>query len=130
MAFTVYHNPKSVQIDAVAISGVQSVVWTTDRPEIIAAGDGDTHVSVARYGTATTRGTIRFLDPTSADAAAGLTGTLTFDIQDVQGASDKTVTIAGCSLGGADQTVSRDAASRCVLPFVAESAPVLTDASA
>ncbi len=123
MAFNVYHNPKSVALGETSITGVQSVVVSVRYGEIRAAGDDDTHESVARYTTARTSGTITLLDPTSADAVKGSTGTLSFVWQDVKGGTDKTVTIAGCSIGGYDAAVRRDAASAVALPFIAESAP-------
>ena len=126
MAFNVYHNPKDVTLDSTPITGVQSVVVSIRYDEVHAAGDADTHESVARYTTARTSGTIVLLDPTSADAVKGQTGTLSFLWQDVKAGSDKTVTISNCSIGGYEATVARDAASRVTLPFIAESAPSIT----
>ena len=123
MAFTVYHNPQNVTLDSTAISGVQSIVVSVRYGEIHAAGDDDVHESVARYATGRTAGAITLLDPASAAAVAGQSGTLSFTRKDVQGAADKTVTIANASMGGYDAAVSRDAASRVTLPFIAESAP-------
>jgi len=126
MAFNVYHNPKEVTLDSTPITGVQSVVVSVRYDEIHAAGDADAHESVARYTTGRTSGTITLLDPTSADAVKGQTGTLSFTWQDVKASSDKSVTIADCSIGGYDAAVARDAASSVTLPFIAESAPVIS----
>ena len=123
MAFNVYHNPKDVTLASSSITGVQSIVVSVRYNEIHAAGDDETHESVARYSTGRTSGTITLLDPTSADAVQGQTGTLSFKWSDVKGSTDKTVTIQDCSLGGYDATVSRDAASTVTLPFIAESTP-------
>jgi hypothetical protein len=126
MAFNVYHNPQSVTLGSSSITGVQSIVVSVRYKEIHAAGDDDTHESVARYTTGRTSGTITLLDPVSAGSVQGQTGTLSFTWKDVKGASDKSVSISGCSIGGYDATVSRDAASAVTLPFVAESVPVIT----
>ena len=126
MAFNVYHNPQDVTLGSTSITGVQSIVVSVRYDEVHAAGDGDTHESVARYTTGRTSGTITLLDPTSADAVKGQTGTLSFTWKDVKGSADKTVTIADCSVGGYDATVARDAASIVTLPFIAESAPAIT----
>ncbi|HUS91411.1 MAG TPA: hypothetical protein VM695_06145 [Phycisphaerae bacterium] len=126
MAFNVYHNPQDVQIGSSPITGVQSIVVSVRYDELHAAGDDDTHESVARYTTGRTSGAITLLDPTSADAVQGQTGTLSFTWKDVKGTADKTVSIADCSVGGYDATVARDAASRATLPFLAESAPVIS----
>lgn len=125
MAFNVYHNPTSVTIGSTAITGVQSIAVREEFAEIHAAGDSDAHESVARYGTGRTSGTITLLDPVSAEAASGKTGTLSATLTDVKGAADKTLTISNCSIGPWNADVSRDAASRCTLSFVAESAPAL-----
>jgi len=125
MAFNVYHNPQNVALGSTAITGVQSIVVSVRYGEIHAAGDDDTHESVARHTTARTSGTITLLDPASADTVMGATGTLSFTWKDVQGTSDKTVTIANTSVGGYNATVSRDAASAVTLPFIAESAPTI-----
>jgi hypothetical protein len=126
MAFNVYHNPQNVTLGSSSITGVQSIVVSVRYDEIHAAGDDDAHESVARYTTGRTSGTITLLDPTSADAVQGETGTLSFTWKDVKGSSDKTVTIADCAIGGYDASVSRDAASSVTLPFIAESAPNIT----
>ena len=123
MAFNVYHNPSDVALGTTAITGVQSIVVSVRYHEIHAAGDDDTHESVARYTTARTSGMITLLDPASADAVQGQSGTLSFTWKDAKGDDDKTVTIANCSLGGYEATVARDAASTVTLPFIAESAP-------
>ena len=123
MAFNVYHNPSDVALGSTPITGVQSIVVSVRYHEIHAAGDDDTHESVARYATGRTSGVITLLDPTAADAVAGQSGTLSFTWKDVKGAADKTVTITDCSIGGYDATVSRDAVSTVALPFIAESAP-------
>jgi len=123
MAFNVYHNPKSVTIGATPITGVSSITAGQTFSEIHAAADDDTHESVARHTTARTRGAIALVDPTQAEAAAGLTGSLSFVWTDVKGGSDKTVTIANCSLGDWEAQVGRDAASAATVSFIAESAP-------
>jgi len=126
MAFNVYHNPQNVTLGSLSITGVRSIVVSVRYKEIHAAGDNDTHESVARFTTGRTSGTITLLDPVSADSVQGQTGTLSFTWQDVKGVSDKSVSIGDCCVGGYDATVSRDAASTVTLPFVAESAPVIT----
>jgi hypothetical protein len=125
MAFNVYHNPQDVTIGSNSITGVQSIVVSVRRSEVHASGDDDAHESVARYSTARTSGTITLLDPASAEAASGQTGTLSFTWQDVKGGDDKTVTIQNASLGGYEATVSREQASSVTLPFIAESAPTI-----
>jgi len=125
MSFSVYHNPQNVRLGGTAVMGVQSIVISTRYVEIHAAGDGDTHESVARYATARTAGAITLLDPVSARAVSGAAGTLTFTWKDVKGLADKTVTIANCSLGCYEATVARDHASHVTLPFIAESNPLV-----
>lgn len=126
MAFNVYHNPQNVSLAGTSITGVQSIVVSVRYGEIHAAGDDDAHESVARYATGRTSGTITLLDPVSADAVEGQSGTLSFTWKDVKGGTDKTVTIGNASVGGYSATVSRDAASNVTLPFVAESAPSIS----
>ena len=123
MAFNVYHNPQNVTLGSTAITGVQSIVVSVRYHEIHAAGDADTHETVARYTTARVSGSITLLDPTSASAVEGQTGTLSFTWKNARGGADKTVTILNASLGGYDATVARDAASSVTLPFIAESTP-------
>jgi hypothetical protein len=123
MAFNVYHNPQNVTFGVTPIAGVQSIVVSVRYHEIRAAGDADTHESVARYSTARTAGAISLLDVVSAAAVTGQTATLSFKWKDVKGAADKTVTIANCSMGGYESTVARDRASVATIPFIAEAAP-------
>ena len=125
MAFNVYHNPTTVTIGSTSITGVQSIAVSEDMAEIHASGDSDTHESVARYGTARTSGTITLVDPVSAEAASGTTGTLSAVLTDAKGATNKTLTIANCSIGPWNATVPRDAASTCTLTFIAEAAASL-----
>ncbi|NQU75032.1 MAG: hypothetical protein HQ546_01815 [Planctomycetes bacterium] len=125
MAYKVYHNPTNVTIGSI-FYGVVSISVSETFGEIHAAADDETHESVARYTTGRTNGTITFVDPTEAERASGTIGTLTFTLTDVKGAADKTVTIANCSLGGWDATVSRDAASSATVPFIAEAAPAIS----
>ncbi len=125
MAYNVYHNPTNVSIGGAPITGVVAIVVAQSYAELHAVADGDTHESVARYTTARTSGAIRLVDPAQAAAAAGATGELSFTWTDAQGAADKTVTLAGCSLGGWEATVARDAVSAATVPFIAESAPVV-----
>jgi hypothetical protein len=126
MAFSVFHNPRNVTINATPITGVTAVTVRLDSDEIHASADDDLHESVARYATARTGGAIELVDPVQASEAAYSVGTLSFDWTDVKGQSDRTVTIAGCSLGPWRSTVRRDAASQAEIPFIAESAPVLS----
>ncbi len=123
MAFNVYDNPNTVTIGSTSISGVQSITTNVSYAEIHAAGDDDTVESVARNATASVRGTITLLDPISADAAKGLTGTLSFKYNEVSGGSAKTISITNASIGGYDSNVSRDSASSVTVPFMAESLP-------
>ena len=123
MAFNTYHNPNTVTIGSVSLTGVVSITVNERYVEIRASADTDTHESVARYGTASTSGTITFVDPTEAESAKGLTGTLSFVWTDVKGATNKTVTIANASIGGYDATVGRDTAANATVPFIAEAAP-------
>ena len=123
MAFNVYDNPQSVTIGSTSISGVQSITTNVSYSEIHAAGDDDTVESVARYATARVSGTITLLDPISADAAKGLTGTLSFKINEVSGGTDKTISIATASIGGYDANTARDSAGSVTVPFIAEALP-------
>ena len=123
MAFQVFDNPHTVAIGSVTLTGVVAISVNVSYAEIHASADEDTHESVARHGTASTRGTIQFVDPVEAESAKGLTGTLTFKWNEVKGAADKTVTIATASIGGYDANVTRDAASSASVPFIAEAAP-------
>jgi hypothetical protein len=129
MAFNVYHDPRSVTIGAAAIQGVTRIAWETTSREMAVAGDDDAHISFARHGTQSTRGTITFLSLDSADAAAGARGTLSFTVESAKDEADKTVTIEGCSVGGYDAMVRTNAASLCTLPFLAEGPAVISDAS-
>ena len=123
MAYNVYHNPKTVTIGSTSLTGVTSVSTSVGYSEIHAAADDETHESVARYTTGRTSGSITFTDPTQAEAAKGLTGSLSFVWQDVKGGADKTVTIATASIGGYDANVGRDTASSATVPFIAEAEP-------
>jgi len=127
MAFNVYHDPRGVTIGQTPIAGVESIIVSVRRQEFRAAGDGEMHESVARFTAGRTCGTITLLDPAGAAALAGRTGTLSFTWTDANPGApgDKTVTIAGASIGGYDATVARGAASTVTLPFIAESAPVV-----
>ncbi len=126
MSFNVYHNPQSVQLGALPITGVVAVAVGQSFGEIHAAADDDMHESVARYTTGRTGGTITLLDPVQAAAAANATGTLTFTWKDTAAGDDKTVTIANCSTGNWETAVGRDKASMARLHFIAESAPVIS----
>lgn len=126
MSYHVYHNPRAVSIGDTPIGGVESVAWRTVREEILATGDDDARASVVGYGPETVRGTIRFLDPDSAAAAAGKTGTLSLVLAGMQGGADKTVSVGNCALGGYEARVARGEASACTLPFVAGDAPVIS----
>jgi hypothetical protein len=119
MAFNVYHNPQSVSIGSTSITGVVSITVAQSFQEIHAAADADAFESVARLTTGRTSGTITLVDPVQAQAVAGATGTLTFTWTNVKGTTNKTVTIANCSIGGWDGTVGRDAASSAKLAFIA-----------
>lgn len=126
MAFKVYHNPTAVAIGAVSLTGVVAIAIQQSYEEIHAAADGDVHESVARYTTGRTSGSIRLVDPVQAQAVAGTHGSLSFTWTDVQGAENKSVTIANCSVGPFEGVVQRDGASSAVLRFIAESAPVVS----
>jgi hypothetical protein len=126
MAFNVYHDPANVTIGQTPIAGVESIIVSVRRQEFHAAGDGEMHESVARFTAGRTSGAITLLDPAGAAAAAGRAGTLSFTWTDTKDQADKTVTIAGASIGGYDATVARNAASSVTLPFIAETAPVVT----
>jgi hypothetical protein len=125
MAFNVYHDPRNVTIGQAAIAGVESIIVSVRRQEFHAAGDGEMHESVARFTAGRTSGTITLVDPAGAAAVAGRAGTLSFTWKDVKAQADKTVTIAGASIGGYDATVARNAASSVTLPFIAEAAPIV-----
>ena len=127
MAFNVYHAPRNVTIGQTPIAGVESIVVSVRRQEFCAHGDGDMHATVARFTAGRTSGTITLVDPVGASAAAGRAGTLSFTWTDTKAQADKTVTIAGASIGGYDATVARNSASSVTLPFIAESAPVVAD---
>ncbi len=124
MAFDTYHNPKTLAIGS-NFFGVVSISVGTQYSEIHASADADAHESVARHGTARTSGTITFVDPAEALAAANHQGTMTFVWTDAKGSADITVTITNCSTGGYDTTVSRDSAASASLSFIAESAPTI-----
>ena len=125
MAFNVYHDPTNVTIGQTPIAGVESIIVSVRRQELHAAGDGEMHESVARFTAGRTSGTVTLIDPAVAAAVAGRTGTLSFTWTDTKAQADKTVTIAGASIGGYDATVARGAAGGVTLPFIAESAPVV-----
>jgi hypothetical protein len=125
VSYSVFHNPKNVSIGGVPLTGVVAIVVSQSYAELHAAADGDAHESVARYTTGRTGGAIRLVDPVQAAAAAGAAGTLSFTWTDARGVADRTVTIEGCSLGGYEAAVSRDAVSAATVPFIAESAPVV-----
>lgn len=125
MAFNVYHDPRNVTIGQTPVAGVESIVVTVRCQEFCAHGDGDMHESVARFTAGRTSGAITLVDPAGAAAMAGRAGTLSFTWTDTKAQADKTVTIAGASIGGYDATVARNAASSVTLPFIAEAAPVV-----
>jgi len=127
MAYNVYHDPRDVMIGSTPIAGVESIVVSVRYREFRAVGDGERHESVARHTAARTSGAITLADPAGAAAAAGLAGELSFTWNDAEAQDDKTVTIAGASIGGYDAAVARDAASSATLPFIAEAAPVVAD---
>jgi hypothetical protein len=124
MSFTVFHNPKNVSINTgqpVALTGVVSITCGERFAELHASADDDATESVARRSTGRTGGEITFVDPVQAASAKGLAGTLTFNWTDAKGLADKTVTITGCSIGGYEATVRRDAPSSASVPFLARS---------
>lgn len=127
MSFTIYHDPANVTIGQTPLAGVESIIVSVRRQEFRAHGDGEMHESVARFTAGRTSGVITLLDPAGAAAAAGRAGTLSFTWTDTNPGApgDKTVTIAGASIGGYDATVARNSASSVTLPFIAESAPVV-----
>ena len=127
MAFNIYHDPANVTIGQTPIAGVESIIVSFRRQEFRAHGDGEMHESVARFTAGRTSGAITLVDPAGAAALAGRTGTLSFTWKDTKAQADKTITIAGASVGGYDATVARNAASGVTLPFIAESAPVVAD---
>ncbi len=127
MAYNVYHDPGNVMIDSTPIVGVESIVVSVRHKEFRAVGDGEMHESVARFTAGRTSGAITLIDPAGAAAAANLTGELSFTWADAKAQADKTVTIAGISIGGYDATAAREAAGSATLPFIAETAPVVAD---
>lgn len=127
MAYNVYHEPRNVMIGSAPIAGVESIVVSVCHQEFRAVGDGEMHESVARFTAARTSGAITLADPAGAAAAAGRAGELSFTWTDANAQSDKTVTIAGASIGGYDATTARAAAGIATLPFIAETAPVVAD---
>ncbi len=128
MAYTVYHDPRDVKIGETPIAGVESIAVSVRRKEFRAVGDGEMHESVARFTSGQTGGAIVLADQAAAVAAAGLAGELSFTWTDTKNQSDKTVTIAGASIGGYDATAARNAAAGAKLEFIAEAAPVVADA--
>lgn len=126
MAFNVYHDPRNVTIGQAAIAGVESIVVSIRCQEFCAHGDGEMHESVARFTAGRTSGAITLLDPAGAAEVAGRAGTLSFTWKDTKAQADKTVTIAGAYIGGYDATVARNAASSVTLPFIAETAPMVS----
>ena len=126
MAYNVYHNPQSVTIGGTAIPGVRAIRVAVRYGELHAAGDDDTHESVARHTVASTRGVVEGVDPVAADDVQGKTGTLSFVWINAKTGAPKTVTIADCSMGGCEARVSRDAASAVSIPFVAAGAPSIS----
>ncbi len=126
MAFDTYHQPDNFNIGG-QFYGVVSITVGTQYAEIHAAADDDTHESVARHGTGRTSGTVTFVDPHEAEKASGTTGSLTFTWTDAKGSQNLTVTVANCSIGGWDSTVSRDSAASATVSFIAESAPSIAN---
>ena len=94
--YNTYYNPHNFVIGSIFYS-VQSVTVSVTYAEIHGAGDDDTVENIARYATATVRGTITLLDPAQADTIKGSTGTLSFDYTDAQAGSDLSVSIANAS---------------------------------
>ena len=125
MAFDVYDNPDDFTIGS-QFFGVVNVQVGENAAEIHASADDDTHESVARYGTRRTAGSITFVDPGEAARARGATGTMSFVWTDVKKSTNVTVTMENASIGGFNATVGRDTASSATIPFIAESAAVLS----
>lgn len=125
MAYNVYHNPTDVAVGSQSLTGVVAIAVQVNYAEIHAAADTDTHEGVARYTTGSTTGTITFIDPVQAEIAKDLSGTLTATLTDTKGASDATLTVAGCSCGGFDASAGRDSASNATVPFTSTTAAAI-----
>ena len=121
-----YDNPYDVSIDGNPITGVVAVSISESAAVIRASADTDTHDSIARHGTRATRGTITTLDPEQAEAAGGNRGTLIFKLHDVEGGAAKTGTVLNASTAPWTAGITRDGASSCTVPFIAESAVAYT----
>jgi len=122
-----YFNVKSLSVGSTSLTGVTGISWSHARPEVVGSSDGATYADVAGFGTAIVRGSISFLNPTQADAADSLTGTLTATLQGIGSAADKTLVITDVVMGGDDNNVTRDAVAGSTVPFIVESSDGTTD---
>ena len=119
----VLYNPASVTLGSTSLTGVVSIAWSETNAQITApAGDGETHTTVNRFGTATCNGQIVFRDQVQALAAQGASGTLGATIPDAEGGSSKTLAIVGVTTGNLESTVGHDSPGSASISFAAESA--------
>ena len=123
---TVYHNPNTVSINAVALTGVVAISVDVNLAEIHASADDDTVEAVARYGLQSTGGQIQFIDAKEAESADGLAGTLLATLVDPKGGGNKTLTIANVAVTGFSIGIVMNAAPGCTVGFIAESAPAIS----
>jgi len=114
------HNPQDVSIGSTDISGVESIEWHEQRPEIVSpAGDGEVYRRTVEYGSALVHGRMVFSDPARAAVAAGKFGTLTATLEGIGGADGRTLTITGVKTGGSRNTAGHNRTADCDVPFLA-----------
>ena len=127
ISYQTFKNVSAVTIGSLSVYGVTSITVEKTWAEIHASGDADTYEPIADVGTCSVRGTINTVDPTDADEADGVTGSLGATYKDAKGGADKTLAIAGVSVTGANQTVTKDQPSGGTISFIAASADGTTD---
>jgi len=127
IAYQVFENVSNVALGAAAVHGVEAVKLTRKRRESSASGDGELYDSVACGGPCSVAGTIETLDPVSAAAIDGHTGTLSFVWEAAGAGTDKTVTISNVAVTGVDIHVARRGKSSAAVQFAAASTDGVTD---
>ena len=126
IAYQVFENVSNVALGAAALHGVEAVKLTRKRRETSASGDGELYDSVACGGPCSVAGKIETLDPVSAAAIDGHTGTLSF-VWEAAAGTDKTVTISNVTVTGVDIHVARRGKSSAAVQFAAASTDGVTD---
>jgi len=125
--YQVFSDVSGVTLGGTSVYGVRSISISRQSRAIRSAGDDDVYESVACGGPIGVSGTIELLDPAQAEALGPAVGTLSFTWHDARGGTDKSVSIAGVSVTGAELSATQRGSSKALISFTAESADGATD---